>query len=224
MIHKIAMEISVWCRNILDSTDEERQVIQYGIEVLLDGIIKTAILLTIGYFLGSPGEFGLSLFVFCSLRYWAGGIHCKTSMRCLVAMLLLCLISTYGGWCLSSFSGIIFWVIVTFTYLVLFLGAPGVTKISLDMSNAQKIRKRIGALIWMTMEYGGALVIGDVHLKWCIVIAVTIEALSVIPCWRIKKDEGGEHYVQQNCSRNGEKGGRGICQKCSREESYYHGI
>lgn len=183
MIHKIAIEISIWCGNILDSTDEEKQIIQYGIEVLLDGIIKVTVLFAIGNFLGCLREFGLSLLIFCSLRYWAGGAHCKTSARCLVAMLLLCLISTYSGRLLCSFSEIIFGGIAIVSYLVLFFCAPGLTKKSLDISEGQKIRKRIGAIAWMTIEYGSTLIIKNVHLKWCVVIAITIEVLSVIPCW-----------------------------------------
>lgn len=194
MIHRIAIEMSAWCGNCLSSTEEEQQIIQYGLEVLLDGILKVAALLVIGYVLGCPGEFGLALLAFCSLRYWAGGMHCRTSARCFGAMLLLCLISTYGGRGAAVFPAGVFIGTAAAGYLILFFGAPGLTEKSLDMAADQRRRKRIGALVWITLEYGIIALIGSAHLKGCIFLAVTLEVFSILPCWRNRK-KGVKNYV-----------------------------
>lgn len=210
MIHKMAKRLSCWCADDLRLADEERQIIQYGVEVFLDGIIKVVVLLITGGFLGCLLEFALSLLAFCTLRYWAGGAHCKTSARCLGAMLLMCLISTYGGKLFGDFSESIFGGIAVASYLMLFFGAPGLTEKSLYMTASQMAGKRIGALIWVSVEYGIVLAVHNVRLKWCIVIAIAIEVFSIIPCWRIKKDIGGRFYVQKRCGKNCEETGGGV--------------
>ena len=102
MIHTCAVKISGWCVRCLGNSEEERQVIQYGIEVILDAVGKTAAILLAGALMGRAPAFAASLVFFCSLRYWAGGIHCKTSFRCLIAMLAICQISVYGAFWLEN--------------------------------------------------------------------------------------------------------------------------
>lgn len=201
MIHKMAVSLSSWCRNAMSMEEEERQIVQYGLEVLLDALIKTVVLLAIGCLLGCPGEFGLSLLAFCSLRYWAGGIHCRTSAGCLGAMLLLCIVSTYGGKVFLAFPGTAFGVEAVFSYLILLCIAPGLTKKSSEMSDLQRRRKRFGALVWVTMEYGIVLAIENVHLKWCIVIAIAMEVLSIIPCWKEQKGQRRETECSEKVQR-----------------------
>lgn len=224
MICRIAVNLSFWCRKMLNMEEEERQIVQYGLEVLLDGFIKIAILLAIGYLLGCPGEFGLTLLAFCSLRYWAGGVHCKTSTRCLGAMLLLCIISTYGGRYILTSPEKNLGGIVTLSYIVLIFLAPGLTKKSLNMSEGQRYRKRFGAIAWITMEYGIVMAIENVHFKWCIVIAIIIEVLSVIPCWKEQRRRRRKNYVQEKRSSSREKNGGDFGQKCRGKKGYYNAI
>ena len=102
MIHNCAVKISEWCSQSLGGSEEEREVIAYGLEVLLDTLVKAVVILTAGVITGKPAAFGAVLVILCSLRYWAGGVHCKTGFRCLVVMLGICFISVYGAFLLEK--------------------------------------------------------------------------------------------------------------------------
>ena len=104
MIQAIACYISKWNKEKLGLSENERKVIEFGMEVFLDGCVKIILLLSIAFAFNRVKEFAVCLVCFCGLRYWAGGIHCKTTFRCLLAMILLCLLSVYTG---EYISGII---------------------------------------------------------------------------------------------------------------------
>lgn len=104
MMQTIACYISKWNKEKLGLSENERKVIEFGMEVFLDGCVKIIVLLSVAFALNRVKEFAVCLLCFCGLRYWAGGIHCKTTFRCLLAMILLCLLSVYTG---ENISGII---------------------------------------------------------------------------------------------------------------------
>lgn len=86
MIDRMAGKIAQWNKGILKLSEEESKVVEYGISVFLDSVFKFLVLLFISILIGKEIEFGLCLFSFCGLRYWAGGrlhknsgslIHCR---------------------------------------------------------------------------------------------------------------------------------------------------
>ena len=79
MIDRMAGKIAQWNKGILKLSEEESKVVEYGISVFLDSVFKFLVLLFISILIGKEIEFGLCLFSFCGLRYWAGGIHCAAS-------------------------------------------------------------------------------------------------------------------------------------------------
>ena len=95
MIDRMAGKIAQWNKGILKLSEEESKVVEYGISVFLDSVFKFLVLLFISILIGKEIEFGLCLFSFCGLRYWAGGIHCSTRERCLIAMIVLCFITLW---------------------------------------------------------------------------------------------------------------------------------
>ena len=78
MIDRMAGKIAQWNKGILKLSEEESKVVEYGVSVFLDSVFKFLVLLFISILIGKEIEFGLCLFSFCGLRYWAGGIHCST--------------------------------------------------------------------------------------------------------------------------------------------------
>ena len=95
MIDRMAGKIAQWNKGILKLSEEESKVVEYGVSVFLDSVFKFLVLLFISILIGKEIEFGLCLFSFCGLRYWAGGIHCSTRERCLIAMIVLCFITLW---------------------------------------------------------------------------------------------------------------------------------
>ncbi len=63
---------------------EEREVMAYGLEYLLSGLLGLALMLFIGIALGLLPETLLILFCWISMRVFAGGPHCTALWRCTI--------------------------------------------------------------------------------------------------------------------------------------------
>ncbi len=81
-ISQIAVGFCDWLNKINPKSPEENEVIQYGMELFLDNIIKLIAILIIGIILGKGFETLIVLSTFCGLRLQAGGIHAKTGWGC----------------------------------------------------------------------------------------------------------------------------------------------
>ena len=193
MIHTCAVKISGWCVRCLGNSEEERQVIQYGIEVILDAVGKTAAILLAGALMGRAPAFAASLVFFCSLRYWAGGIHCKTSFRCLIAMLAICLISVYGAFWLENSGEGLFWAIAAFCYACMLFLAPGETGKSEFLDLKARRQKKLGSVLWMTGELILIAIINHSWWRWVLFLPMFIETISIIPC-EMRKERGHEEH------------------------------
>ena len=95
-IDKIALIINNWMNEISPKSKEESDVIQYGIELLLDNIVKFVFIQIIGIIIGQGMETLLILLAFCGLRLQAGGIHARTGTGCGLSMLVIWALSLAG--------------------------------------------------------------------------------------------------------------------------------
>lgn len=95
-INKIALMLNNWMNEISPKSKEESDVIQYGIELLLDNIVKFVFIQIIGIVIGKGLETLLILSAFCGLRLQAGGIHARTGTGCGLSMVLIWAISLTG--------------------------------------------------------------------------------------------------------------------------------
>lgn len=92
MLHRAAQWITEW--SFKKSEDkEEWEVVEYGIEIFLETIIKFAALMCIGAVIGRLTETLLVLAAFSGIRISAGGIHARTSAGCTGIMLLVVVVS-----------------------------------------------------------------------------------------------------------------------------------
>lgn len=92
MLHRAAQWITEW--SFKKSEDkEEWEVVEYGIGIFLETIIKFAALMCIGAVIGRFTETLLILAAFSGIRISAGGIHARTSRGCTVTMLLIVVVS-----------------------------------------------------------------------------------------------------------------------------------
>ena len=86
MSKSIAEKISDWCCKEGGKRVEEYSVILYGLEVVIENIVKTIILISIGIFFCRLKEAFIIVFSFCVVRIYAGGIHAKYSLGCTAFM------------------------------------------------------------------------------------------------------------------------------------------
>ncbi|WP_242837889.1 accessory gene regulator B family protein [Lacrimispora indolis] len=92
-ISKIAVEVCNWMDKINHKNPEENEIIQYGLELLLDNILKFILIQLIGFIIGMGKETAVILFSFCGLRLQAGGKHAKTGIGCTMSMLAIWAVS-----------------------------------------------------------------------------------------------------------------------------------
>lgn len=78
-----------WCNQESPQSESENMVIRYGAELLIDNCLKIIFLLILGGMFGKGLESVVFLFVFCSLRFKAGGFHAKTGWGCALCMSLV---------------------------------------------------------------------------------------------------------------------------------------
>lgn len=189
MIHRIAEYLTQWCGTVLGLSQEDKEIIGYGTEVFLDGLLKIFALLLIGVFLNKTTEMILVLVSFCSLRGWAGGFHCKTSLGCFISMLLFSLFSILVAPCLTETSRL--WEIFAFlfSYIILFLYAPGQTKKNPISSLSLLRKKKIGAILWVTLEFCVVYSLNNVEWKWILIISILFEIFSIVPCRKIGREQ-----------------------------------
>lgn len=81
-----------WLSEKNPQTESENMVIRYGVELLLENILKILLLLGAGLLWGKGLETIIYLSVFCSIRTQAGGYHAKTGWGCCLCMLLVWMI------------------------------------------------------------------------------------------------------------------------------------
>ena len=83
---------------IVLSGDEDRETIEYGLSILLDGIITITVIMALGILFGKIVESCIFLLFGIVGTSTLGGFHCKTKLRCMVSTLImwgLMLMGTY---------------------------------------------------------------------------------------------------------------------------------
>lgn len=176
-ISRIAVGFCGWLNKISPRSQEENEVIRYGMELLLDSVIKLIVILLIGIILGKGFETLLVLSAFCGLRLQAGGIHAKTGLGCGFSMLLV--------WAISILCAIFFSIRVSFlpyiyitSVLVILCCAPRSINIE-HFSQQDKFKKKLYSIVVLTFIMAIAFL--NPSLKELLVYPVILEVLTLLP-------------------------------------------
>lgn len=157
MTNKLSKKLAISLGNNLNGTNEDIEIWAYGLELLLNGIIKFVLIASLAAIFGIFKATILSLITFAIFRHFGGGVHFSTYLRCLsfgvIKFLILGKIS-YFNIAISNYK-LLF-------YITLFLGAltivkwvPGDTEIK-PMKNKkdrrrQKLKTTVVLTIWITI-------------------------------------------------------------------------
>lgn len=167
--------ICLWLDNINPQQEETSIAIQYGLELLLDNILKLVLILGIGLLFRKGMATVCVLLSFCVLRLQAGGIHAKSNVGCMACMLCIWGISMMGMQyiTLSDISLLVFYVVEMF---IVFIYAP--KTINLDcLSKKCILRKKIYSLGILTCVFLAAWKI--TYIRELIIIAISLEVIDV---------------------------------------------
>ena len=187
-ITRIAVGFCGWLNKISPRSQEENKVIQYGMELLLDNVIKLIVISLIGIFLGKGLETFVVLAAFCDLRLQAGGIHAKTGFGCGFSMLVVWAISILGDMFFgirASFLPYIYAVSV----LVILCCAPRSINIE-HFSVHDKLKKKIYSITILTLIMTIAFL--NPSFRELLVYPVSLEVLTLLPKNKINVERENE--------------------------------
>ncbi len=104
---------------IVLSGDEEREIIEYGLSILLDGIITITVIMALGILFGKIVESCIFLLFGIIGTSTLGGFHCKTKLRCMVSTLIMWGLMLMGIYELNFFGKNAYVVVLSVIMLVL---------------------------------------------------------------------------------------------------------
>jgi len=181
-ISQIAVDFCDWLNKINPKSPEENEVIQYGLELFLDNIIKFIVILIIGIVLGKGFETLIVLSTFSGLRLQAGGIHAKTGWGCGLSLLLVWGISILGDIFFDIRASFLLYIYAVSVLVILYC-APRTINIEY-FSSKDKIKKKLYSIVVLTLIIVIAFL--KVPFRELLVCPVILEVLTLLPKNKIK--------------------------------------
>lgn len=108
----------------LNSSDNDKEVYAYSIEVLLSFFINLIILSLTAYILKKSAELITFIVFFSGLRSFAGGYHAKTHIECISLSFCLFIVSALSSTYLREYGNSILFLGIAFSLIMVFLLAP----------------------------------------------------------------------------------------------------
>ncbi len=190
-LRSLSLKLAHSLGNRLDYDQDSVDMLRYGFEVILTGVIKVLILFSFAYLLGILPQV-LVIFVTSGIyRLLSGGVHCVTYSRCLIFGLIIFLAM---GQIARNFSGIglpviiTLLVFVTLTSIIISLKwAPAETENKpLSHDEIPKLKKLtiIWIFTWSILVSTCLLIFPINHIKSLLIasmLAHITQALSLTP-------------------------------------------
>lgn len=182
-------------------TDEEKEILLFGITRIVEDIPKTIGIVIIGLVLGILKEMAIVTLVIILYKTFTGGVHAKTNLGCFIYSLVFYLLIIYTSK-FFVFTGIarysIFAIIYIFSIYAIFVYVPAdvpeIPKVNLELRRQLKIK----SLIMLNLIYVVSLVvIKDLIIQNLIIYSVFyIGIMTTRTIYHLFKAEYGfETYV-----------------------------
>ncbi len=180
MINKISALLSEGIGVKLNSSDDEKVVYAYSIEILMSLLLNLLILSSAAYILNKK----LELLIFSGLRTFAGGYHARTHMECIFLSFSIFVISAMCGTYLKQYGEIILVFGVIFSIFMVFWLAPSETENKPLSKNEIKKYKAISRIIVITLSLSAAALyfirVKTGYIYITAVVAMVIESVSLL--------------------------------------------
>lgn len=184
MEHMLAKRITAWCLKQNTISEAQAVAVTYGIELIFDTVLKLIGLMALGVFTGRFPEFLLAIASFSSLRCFAGGAHMRTSLGCFLSMVFVCAAACLGAEYIVAVPFLPLLLLSAGILLSIVLFAPFFTQNNPIGEPVQK-KKRREAIILTVLLLAVIWAVPSEKIRLLMLIPVTIEALSILPCWHI---------------------------------------
>ena len=183
MITKISAILSEEIKLRLNSSDNEKEIYGYSIEVLIWLFINFFILSITAYILKKQAELITFVVFFPGLRSYAGGYHAKTHIECIILSFCAYVISALSGTYLTEYGEIILVLGIAFSVIMVFLLAPAESE-NKPLSSKKRFKYKKNSRIIVTVLSATAVclyfvrgTVGYVYITAA--VAMSLESLSL---------------------------------------------
>ena len=182
MNQRIADKITSWSLGPEYSVDSDKfQIVSYGILLMIETVYKILILMILGEKIGACLETVAFLIGFCGLRKFAGGLHMKTSLGCMMSVVVLWSLSIVCSMYCIPYP--LYVIISLLTFILVGIYAPCSTLNNPIKSKELRKRKKVYALAYAVTLTIVAYILGNLgyrSVKTVLIVSMTLEGLTII--------------------------------------------
>ena len=184
MIEKLCNKLTQKIRNKMPEIDEERaEVINYGLQLVMGEIPKTFLILLIAYVLGVLKLTLLALIFIIPYKTFAGGVHLKTHIGCILATSIFYIGNAYASKYIVIeplyIKIILIIAIWVFSILMISLYAPADTEAVPILRKKDREFKRIMSYITMTLTLVIAVIVKNTIISNLLIFGTLSQTISI---------------------------------------------
>lgn len=124
MIEKLAIQITSFICTEDYNNPKDRAKIQYGINILLSEGLKIITLILIFHIINYQNYFCFSLLILMTIRPFAGGVHIKGTLNCLLLTLLLFMLTSVAAPLIPRLNIVYYLSAIAISILIVLFRAP----------------------------------------------------------------------------------------------------
>ena len=176
--HELSGVIGRKMSRIQNYSEEKDVVVTYGIELILNSLLKAVIYILIGTLLGKTLEVVTAIVVFAAVRKCAGGIHAKSDMGCFLITGAIVFISAFGTGFLIHFP-ILYGLLPLISELLYLIYAPCDEYYEKQRGNKVWMTAKIKVLLLVNGLFGIGLILGR-YWGGILILSVFLEGITLV--------------------------------------------
>ena len=180
----------------------EKVKIAYGMEILLENLIKTVIIIGLAFALGGLKYTLVAILSFAILRFFTFGLHCQSGLMCLLLSVFLDVMSPIL--IKDIYVGTIPRCILMIIYVFLiFKYAPADTENVPILSKKERKQKKIASYILLSVAILVACIIPNNEISNILVFGYFIQSVTITRfAYKLTKNKYGYEVYKEDCISN----------------------
>ncbi|EDS77878.1 accessory gene regulator B superfamily [Clostridium botulinum C str. Eklund] len=179
---KFSIKVTNYIKKTLpNKTEEDLQIIKYGVELLFMNFTKLPIILVVGYILNIFKFTVYAMVIFAFIRRFAAGIHARKSYTCLASTMLV----IFGAIYLSlnfKLSIILKAFIFCVCFIVYFKYSPADTEEKPYLDELLRKKLKIKSLVVLTLYFLLSLIFNEnIFISNILIHFIWIEGVLILP-------------------------------------------
>lgn len=181
MIKRTSQLISESLGNELGYEQGQKNIVAFGLEVIIGAVIKIVIFFALAHSLGILSASLGVVFTYVGMRWVAGGVHLSTYLRCLVVSMTLILSAAYLSTVVSSaLPAAVIKAIILFSMLIIGVYAP--VENPQNPLKGEKYKYKIYAIVLATIFAALILVLNiPYEIRVALSLGLLLAAATITP-------------------------------------------